>query len=130
MNRFPQKNFISFALTVLFSFLAGVVGGLFGTGGGILIVFLLSRLLKDTPDIDRKDIFAMTVLAVAIMSISSLAVYLGNGAVTLPDLLPPLIPAAIGGFLGAFLLDRINTAWLNRIFAVLILYAGATLLFR
>lgn len=130
MNQFPQKNFFTFFLIAVLSFLAGVVGGLFGTGGGILIVFLYSRIYKDTPDFDRKDIFAMTVLTVAIMSASSLFLYIKDGAVTSSDILPTLFPAAIGGLIGAFLLDKVKTVWLNRVFAVLIIYAGATLIFR
>ncbi len=110
--------------------LSGVIGGLFGTGGGILTVFLLSRILKDRKDIDRKDIFAMTILIVSIMSLSSLALYWKNGSVCAEDITPTLFPAALGGLCGAFLLDKINTALLNRIFAILILYAGAVLLFR
>ncbi len=130
MNPFTKKFFSSFFLSVILSFLAGVVGGLFGTGGGILIVFLYSRLYKDSPDFDKKDLFAMTVLCVAIMSLSSLFLYMRNGTVTLSQISPTLIPAFIGGLIGAYLLDKIDTKWLNRIFAILIIYAGATLIFR
>ena len=72
----------------------------------------------------------MTVMTVAIMSLSSLFLYMKNGAVSFSDISPTLLPAAIGGLCGAFLLDKIDTKWLNRIFAVLIIYAGATLIFR
>jgi uncharacterized membrane protein YfcA len=61
MNPFPSKKFSSFFLTVLLSFSAGVIGGLFGTGGGILIVLLFSRIYKDAQSLDKKDIFAFFV---------------------------------------------------------------------
>ena len=130
MNPFPKKIFSFFLPVISLSLLAGVVGGLFGTGGGILIVFLFSRVCKDSDEFDRKDLFAMTVMTVAIMSLSSLFLYMKNGAVSFSDISPTLLPAAIGGLCGAFLLDKIDTKWLNRIFAVLIIYAGATLIFR
>ncbi len=130
MNAFPQKNFMTFFLIVLMSFSAGAVGGLFGTGGGILIVYLFSRIYRDSPEVDRRDIFAMTVVTVALISLSSLFSYMKSGSVTTSDILPTVIPALIGGLTGAFLLDRVDLKILNRIFAVLIVYAGATLIFR
>jgi uncharacterized membrane protein YfcA len=130
MNPFPKKFFSFFLPVISLSLLAGVVGGLFGTGGGILIVFLFSRVCKDSDEFDRKDLFAMTVLTVSIMSLSSLFSYMKNGAVTISDITPTLFPAVIGGILGAFLLDKIKAGWLNRIFALLVIYAGITLIFR
>ncbi len=130
MNYFPFPSGMRILLLVSFSFLAGVVGGLFGTGGGILIVFLYSRLEKELADFDRKDIFAMTVMTVALMSVSSLVLYIRNGAVSLSDVGPTLLPAALGGILGAYLLEKIDPNLLNRIFAVLMVYAGANLLIR
>ena len=115
---------------ILAGLAAGVVNGLFGTGGGIIIVFLLSGLYAGSPDYHTKDIFAMTVGAVFIMSISSLFIYLKDGALTFADASPYLLPAAIGGVIGAFALDRFNAALLKKIFAALVVYAGATLMFR
>ncbi len=130
MNPFFQKNLRKILFILLLSLLAGIVGGLFGTGGGILIVFLFSRILGESEETDRKDLFAMTVLAVAILSCASLVSYLGAGAVTAEHIAPSVLPAVAGGLFGAFLLDKLDTKWLNRIFALLILYAGGTLLFR
>ncbi len=130
MNAFPQKNFMTFFLIVLMSFSAGAVGGLFGTGGGILIVYLFSRIYQNSPEVDRRDIFAMTVVTVALISLSSLFSYMKSGAVGTSDILPTVIPALVGGLTGAFLLDRVDLRLLNRIFAILIVYAGATLIFR
>ena len=129
MKPFSKKFFATFFF-ILLSFLAGVIGGLFGTGGGILIVFLISYVYKDSSALDRKDMFAMTVLTVAIMSASSLFLYIKDGAVHISDITPTLFPAVVGGLCGAFLLDKIDSKWLNRIFAVLMIYAGATLIFR
>ncbi len=127
---FPTKKaLLRTVFLALGAFLSGIVGGLFGTGGGILIVFLYTRFFKGQEEISRKDIFAMTVATVILMSASSLASYFGNGAVTMTGVLPVLLPAALGGFCGAVLLDKLDIKWLDRIFSLLILYAGATLLF-
>ena len=110
--------------------LAGVVNGLFGTGGGIIIVFLLSGLYAESSDYHTKDIFAMTVGAVLIMSTASLFMYIRNGSVSIEDVTGYLLPAAIGGVIGAFLLDKLNAALMKKLFAVLVVYAGITLIFR
>lgn len=130
MNSFPSKKFSTLLVISVLGFFAGVIGGLFGTGGGILIMILYSRIFKSSSESTRKDLFAMTVLTVSIMSLSSLFSYMKNGAVTISDITPTLFPAVIGGILGAFLLDKIKAGWLNRIFALLVIYAGITLIFR
>ena len=72
----------------------------------------------------------MTVGSVLIMSAASLGMYIKGEVVTWNDILPYLLPAAVGGIIGAFLLDRLNAALMKKIFAVLVIYAGITLIFR
>ena len=120
-------KFFGIALAAI---LAGIVNGLFGTGGGIIIVFLLSGLYAESPDYHTKDIFAMTVGAVLIMSTASLFMYIRNGSVSAADMTGYLLPAAIGGVIGAFLLDKLNAALMKKLFAALVVYAGITLIFR
>jgi len=109
---------------------AGIVNGLFGTGGGIIIVYLLSRLYTGSDKYHTKDVFAMTVGSILIMSAASLGIYTKSGAVSWNETMPYLIPAAIGGIIGAFLLDRLNAAVMKKIFAALVIYAGVTLMLR
>lgn len=125
------KKYTGTAIAILMTGLAaGIVNGLFGTGGGIVIVLLLSRLYKGSARYDAKDVFAMTIVSVVVMSVFSAERYFTKGAVTVSDVMPYLIPAAIGGILGAFLLDKIHAAVMKKIFSVLVIYAGITLLLR
>lgn len=128
-NNYKKYAGILFAV-VITGLAAGIVNGLFGTGGGIIIVYLLSRLYAGSDKYQTKDIFAMTVGSVLIMSAASLGIYIKNGAVSWSETIPYLIPAAIGGILGAFLLDRLNAAVMKKIFAALVIYAGITLMLR
>lgn len=112
------------------SLAAGIISGLFGTGGGILIVFLFSKIYAKSAKYDQKDCFAMTVASVILISSVSLFSYLKSGDVTSKDILPSLLPAVLGGAAGAFVLDKINTAWLRKLFAAIVTYAGITMLFR
>lgn len=125
------KKYTGILIAVIAGGLAsGIVNGLFGTGGGIIIVYLFSRLYAGSDRYHTKDIFAMTVGSVLIMSAASLGIYIKNGAVEWNETIPYLIPAALGGILGAFLLDRIDAAVMKKIFAVLVVYAGITLMLR
>ena len=68
---------------LLGSLAAGAINGLFGMGGGIVIYFILSRLYAQSDEYDAKDIFAMTVISVLIMSLSSVFLYFSSGAFSL-----------------------------------------------
>lgn len=128
-NRYKKYTGLFFAV-LGGGLVAGVVNGLFGTGGGIIIVYLLSRLYAESCEYQTKDIFAMTVGSVLIMSAASLVMYARGEEFSLSEATDYLLPAAIGGLIGAFLLDRTNATLMKKIFAVLVIYAGITLIFR
>ncbi len=119
------KNAVFLALGGLFS---GIVNGVFGTGGGIITIFTLSLILKNKTD--KKDIFAMTLFACFFMSLFSAFLYANEGRASISEIPPYVIPALFGGTVGAFLLDKINSALLSKIFALLVIYAGITLFMR
>ncbi len=105
------------------SFLAGMVNGLLGAGGGIILVFMLSYLLKGRPD-GQKESFALSCTAVLSFSAVSAITYRLRGTFLLKDAAPYLAPALLGGVLGAMLLQRIQIEWLKNLFAVLLIYGG------
>ena len=112
-------------------FAAGIINGLLGCGGGIITVLALTSLLPEAKDAAERTrrIFATTVVVVLPMSAASALVYGRYGLLSLSDMLPVMIPAAVGGALGGFLLDRINTQVLKKLFAVLMVYSGVRLIF-
>ena len=115
---------------LLGSLAAGAINGLFGMGGGIVIYFMLSRMYAQNDEYDAKDIFAMTVISVLIMSLSSAFLYFSSGAFSVSDALPYMLPAVLGGIAGAFALSYIKTSLLKKIFAVIMVYGGISLIFR
>lgn len=115
---------------LLGGFAAGVVNGVFGTGGGIVTVFVLSNVPFFRGAFARKDIFAMTLFSCFIMSLSSAFLYLRAGSASFGSASAYLLPAAAGGVLGAFLLDKIKLPLLSKIFSALVIYAGASLFLR
>ena len=110
----------------LFSFLAGCVNGFLGTGGGIILIYMLSFFTKN----NKKDNFAAALCVTVPMSLVALYSYARGGAVdfALGGIL--WLPCALGGLLGAFLVDKLRLPWLNAIFAVLVIYSGTCMIFR
>ncbi|MBQ9120916.1 MAG: sulfite exporter TauE/SafE family protein [Clostridia bacterium] len=120
-----RKTMYQYVLVLAGCALAGAVNGLLGTGGGILLVWLFTTVLKT----DAKDAFAQSLLTVIPLSVVSGYVYLRSGSFAVAELLPYLVPAALGGVLGAYLTDRINPRILKIIFGVLVVYSGARMIF-
>ncbi|MBQ8545723.1 MAG: sulfite exporter TauE/SafE family protein [Clostridia bacterium] len=121
------KNGNKLLLTILFclfSFGAGAINGFIGTGGGILMVFMLNILTKN----DKKDNFSTTLLSIVPISIIGLYAYFVAGSVDFSILSRASLPALFGGALGAFLMDKLKVKWLNIIFGALVIYSGVKMI--
>ena len=107
--------------------LAGFINGLLGAGGGIIIVFVLSKLIKEG---DSRDIFANALCVMLPLSVVSCAIYVANGSTSFEGFSNFIIPAILGGLLGGLLLCKINAFFLKKLFAALVAISGFLLLFR
>ena len=107
---------------------AGFLNGLLGAGGGIVIVVGLFALFGKKVANGRR--FFTTALAVMLpLSLFSACRY-ANSAPLPHDLVWGLLwPALLGGSVGAWLLDRIPTRVLGRIFATVVALSGVLMLF-
>lgn len=99
---------------------AGIVNGLFGAGGGMVLVPLLTALT----DIEDREVFPASISIMLPMCLVSLS--LGSLGMALPwlDTLPYLIGSAIGGIVAGLWGKKIPTVWLHRGLGILILYGG------
>lgn len=99
---------------------AGVVNGLFGAGGGMVLIPLLSLL---TP-LEEKDIFSSSIaiiLPICIVSIISAAI---GGMLPWKPALPYLIGSAAGGLAAGIWSRKIPAKWLHRALGLLIIWGG------
>ncbi len=97
---------------------AGAVAGLFGAGGGMVLVPLLSTLT----DLEEDEVFRASVsiiLPICVVSILFTRYYPPLGVV-----LPYLLGSCAGGLLAPRVSRRIPTAWLHRALGILILWGG------
>ena len=99
---------------------AGAVNGLFGAGGGMVLVPLLTSL-TELPD---DEIFPSSVSIILPICLVSLAYSLWGTPVDWSATLPYLIGSAAGGVLAGLFGRKIPTLWLHRLLGVLILWGG------
>ena len=97
----------------------GIINGLLGAGGGMIAVPLLQKL-----GLDRKQAHANAVAVILPITVLSAVLYLVNGYVSVKDSLI-FIPGGIAGsLLGTFIMRKISSVWLKRIFGGFMIYAG------
>lgn len=105
---------------------AGIANGLFGAGGGMLLLPLLTRLT----DLEGHEVFASCVCIILPLSLVSAGVYALRGGSFALESVPYLIGGALGGVIAGLVLKRLPTKWLHRILGVFILWGGARLLLQ
>ena len=111
------KKYLGAALA---GFGAGSINGLFGAGGGMVLVPLLTAL-TDIPD---DEVFPSSVSVILPVCLVSLTYSLYHDSISWPTVIPYLIASALGGILAGLLGKRIPTIWLHRLLGVLILWGG------
>jgi uncharacterized membrane protein YfcA len=99
---------------------AGVANGLFGGGGGMLLVPLLVRKCG----LSQRQAFATSVAVILPLCVLSSVLYFLRGGLELTAALPYLVGGLVGGWVGGKVFRKINMTWLRRGFALLILYGG------
>lgn len=106
------------AVMILAGVLAGAVAGLFGAGGGMVLVPVLTKWTA----LSEKEIFPSSVCIILPICIVSL----WTSGLPLPwsNALPYLIGSCLGGLAAGFTGRKIPVKWLHRILGVLILWGG------
>lgn len=104
----------------LAGFAAGAVTGLFGAGGGMILVPLMHLLT----DISDDDLFPSSVCIILPICIVSLISRQLNSSLPWLEAFPYLIGSTIGGIVAGIWGNKIPSLWLHRILGVLILWGG------
>ena len=100
--------------------MTGAVNGLFGAGGGMVLVPMLTIFAE----IPEESVFLSSICILLPMCVVSLL--LGGNGTPFPimEALPYLIGGSIGGVTAGLLGKKIPTVWLHRLLGVLILWGG------
>lgn len=100
--------------------LAGVANGLFGGGGGSVLVPLLTGYCR----LDQRKAFATSVAVILPLCALSVVIYLFRGGLDLVTALPYLVGGAAGGWAGGKWFKGVKMPWLRRAFGLLLIYGG------
>ncbi len=124
-----KNNFNIERLKKIYAILAGVVAGfingVFGGGGGMIIVPILIMLLNYKPN----RAHATAILIILPLSIVSSLFYVAFGSLDLRVAIPAGSGVIVGGVIGALLLSKISNKWLIIIFSIVMAAAGVKMLF-
>lgn len=98
---------------------AGLINGLFGAGGGMVLVPMLGK----KAGISEQERFPASVAIIAPVCVVSLLLS-GSRNITFLQVLPYLLGGAVGGVAAGLWGKRIPTVWLHRMLGALILWGG------
>jgi len=104
---------------------AGLANGLFGAGGGTILVPAQEKFLQ----LETHKAHATTLAVVLPLCIISAVVYTWGVDVNWGALLAVSAGGVIGGLLGAKLLNKLSGAWLNMLFGVFLAVGALRMLF-
>ncbi len=109
---------------LLLGAVAGLLNGLFGSGGGVAVVPMLEKA-----DIPPKKAHATSIAIILPLSIVSVGFYLYRQNFQIMDALPYVPGGLAGAVVGSLLLKKIPNDLLRRIFGALIIVSSARILF-
>ena len=104
---------------------AGLANGLFGGGGGMVFLPILSRW----GNLKSRQLYATCVAVIFPMCAVSAALWYWRAELSLTAALPYLLGGFAGGLVGGKLFRKVPGLWLRRIFALFLLYGGWRYLF-
>ena len=104
---------------------SGFLNGLFGSGGGTLIVPFLEIFLK----LDPKKSHATAILIIFSYTLISLVFYGFSGRLDFPLALKVSAGGVLGGLLGAKLLNKMSFSLIHKIFGAFMIIAAVRMVF-
>jgi len=111
---------MAFLKTLIIGLLAGIVNGLFGSGGGIIIVPALTAFLN----MEQYKAHATAIAIILPITIVSSFFYIQGKFIDFWLAFLVAVGGIIGGFIGAVLLKKIPSNILRIVFGIFILIAA------
>ena len=111
---------------IMIGCVTGFANGLFGSGGGTIVVPAMERFLG----VEEHKAHATAIAVILPLSVLSLLIYLWKTG--LGDVWQTALWASAGGlaggFVGAKLLNKVSGIWLHRIFGVFLIAAAVRMI--
>lgn len=119
MNNLKLKLMIIGAFT-------GLINGIFGSGGGIIIVLSLVFLIR----IEDHKAHATAISIILPISIISTIVYFINNSVPIKSSIFVILGGVLGSYIGAKFLGKIPVNILRKLFGTIIIYVSIRMIFK
>lgn len=109
-----------YGLLLAAGFLAGCVNGLFGAGGGMVLV----PLLGICGHMNEEEIFPSSVIIISSVCLLCLLLYARSQPLPWNEALPYLLGSLAGGTLSGLFGKKIPVTWLHRGLGAMIIWGG------
>ncbi len=107
------------------SFFIGFLNGLFGAGGGAVLVPFLNNKFN----LNQKKSHGTSILIILLLSIVSTVTFFSETSVVLKEVFYLGLGGALGGFISGKLLNKIQNKTLSLAFSILLIFVGGRILF-
>jgi uncharacterized membrane protein YfcA len=105
--------------------LCGILNGLFGAGGGAVLVPMLKR-----NGIETKKAHATSVIIMLFCTMVSAIIYVVNGKTNPVLAVPYILGGLVGAILGSMLLTKITSKTLKIGFGALLIFAAVRMIIK
>lgn len=122
MDNKPKHHFL---ICSVLGVVSGFCNGLFGSGGGTIVVPILEDFLK----LDPKRAHATTILIIFIFTIVSLFFYGFSDTLDYSLALKVSAGGVLGGYLGAKFLNKLSFKTIHKIFGFFMIIAAVRMVF-
>ena len=122
-NTIDMRNIIK---KVIIGLLAGIISGLFSTGGGMIVVPAFIYLLN----MEDKKARGTSIFCILPMVVTSGIFYYKSNYIDWNISILCAIGGMIGGYTGAKLLKKIPTHYLKTAFTIFLIYASYKMIFK
>ncbi|MEG1964214.1 MAG: sulfite exporter TauE/SafE family protein [Clostridia bacterium] len=111
-------------LLIFFGLFVGFLNGLFGGGGGMLLIPCFTILAK----VNEKEAHATAIATILPLSIATAIIYIKNNGFDFGIGLPVGVGFLIGGILGTILLKKLSNQILQFVFYGVMIFAGVKMI--
>lgn len=112
-------------LPALVGTVVGFANGLFGSGGGTLLVPSLQKFFK----IETHKSHGTALSVILPLSVISAFFYIRSDSVDWQTVLWITLGGVPGGFIGALLLNKLSAKWIHRLFGSFMIIAAVKMVF-
>lgn len=104
---------------------SGIISGLFGAGGGLILVPAFTHIFK----LNEKDARGTTIFCILPMVLTAGIFYSTNSMINWEVAIKCAIGGVIGAYIGAKLLDKLPNSILRITYIIFLVYVSGKLLF-